>query len=81
MNRTIAQAVVDINQVASQFESSIVIITDHKVIDAKSMLGLSFSILNSKSFKLEIHGKDEEDAKSAMQEVFVKNKLPVEINK
>ncbi|MBO1511504.1 HPr family phosphocarrier protein [Metabacillus bambusae] len=81
MNRTIAQAVVEINQVASKFESSIVMITDDKVIDAKSMLGLSFSIFSSKSFKLEIHGKDEEDAKKAMLEVFTKNKLPVEINK
>ncbi|MFD2215533.1 HPr family phosphocarrier protein [Metabacillus endolithicus] len=81
MNRTIAQAVVEINQVASKFESSIVIITDDKVVDAKSMLGLSFSILTSKSFKLEIHGKDEEDAKNALKEVFVKNKLSVEINK
>ncbi|MFC0274597.1 HPr family phosphocarrier protein [Metabacillus herbersteinensis] len=81
MKRTLAQAVVEINQTASRFESSIVIITDDKMIDAKSMLGLSFTILNSKSFKLEIHGQDEADAKAAIMEVFLKNSLPVEVNK
>lgn len=80
MKKTAVEAVVEINQVASSFESSIVIIADDKIIDAKSMLGLSFSIVSAESFKLEVHGKDEVEAKKAMIEVFTKNKLAVEVN-
>ncbi|OXS78696.1 HPr family phosphocarrier protein [Domibacillus enclensis] len=80
MTLTLAQAVVEINHTASTFKSSIVIKTDEKLIDAKSMLGLSYSVLHSKAFHLEIHGPDEETAKTAMTNVFWKYGLPVKVN-
>ncbi|MCI2256112.1 HPr family phosphocarrier protein [Domibacillus sp. 8LH] len=79
LDKSRAQVVVEINQTASKFKSSIVIMTDNQTIDAKSILGLTYSILNSKSFKLEIHGPDEEEAKVAMSSVFWKHSLPVEV--
>ncbi|WP_050183827.1 HPr family phosphocarrier protein [Domibacillus robiginosus] len=80
MTLTLAQAVVEINETASKFKSSIVMKTDGKLIDAKSMLGLSYTILHSKTFYLEIHGKDEEEAKTEMTKVFWKYNLPVEVS-
>jgi phosphocarrier protein HPr len=79
LDKTLAKIVVEINETASKFESSIVIRTDHKNIDAKSILGLTYSVLSSRTFKLEIHGPDEEQAKAAMAGVFWKNNLPVEV--
>lgn len=78
LDKTLAKAVVEINQTANKFRSSIVIRTDDKNIDAKSMLGLTYTVLSSKTFKLEIHGPDEAEAKMAMSRVFMKNGLPVE---
>lgn len=60
ISNTFAQLVVEINKTAQQFQSSIVIKTDDKSIDAKSILGLTYSILSSETFVLEIHGPDEE---------------------
>ncbi|WNS79220.1 HPr family phosphocarrier protein [Domibacillus sp. DTU_2020_1001157_1_SI_ALB_TIR_016] len=80
MSLTLAHAVVEINEIASKFKSSIVIKTDEKMIDAKSMLGLSYSILHSKEFHLEIHGPDEEEAKKEMMIIFWKYNLPIGIN-
>ncbi|MCM3790245.1 HPr family phosphocarrier protein [Domibacillus indicus] len=77
LDKTTAHIVAEINQTASQYKSSIVIITDHKMIDAKSIPGLTYSILSSSSFKLEIHGPDEEKAKLAMASVLWKQSLPV----
>ncbi len=79
LDKARAQVVIEINQTASKFKSSIVITTDNQSIDAKSILGLTYSILNSKSFKLEIHGPDEKEAKIAMSSVFWKHSLPVEV--
>lgn len=71
------KTIVDINKTANQFKSSIVINVNNKHIDAKSILGLSMILLGSDKFALEIHGPDEEDAKSAMVEVFKKHSLDV----
>lgn len=79
LNKSLAKVVYEINETANKFGSSIVIITDNKTIDAKSILGLTYSVLNSQTFKLEIHGQDEEEAKTAMARVFWKNNLPVEV--
>ncbi|MBD8114846.1 HPr family phosphocarrier protein [Priestia megaterium] len=79
LNKTLAKVVVEINETANKFQSSIVIKTDDKTIDAKSILGLTYTVLSSKKFELEIHGSDEEDAKKAMSHVFWKNNLPVEV--
>lgn len=79
LNKTLAKVVVEINETANKFQSSIVIKTDDKTIDAKSILGLTYTVLSSKKFELEIHGADEEDAKKAMSHVFWKNNLPVEV--
>ena len=79
LNKSLAKVVVDINETANKFEASIVIKTDDKTIDAKSILGLTYTVISSKTFQLEIHGKDEEEAKNAMSHVFWKNNLPVEV--
>lgn len=74
------KSIVDINQTAANFKSSIVLQINHKIVDVKSILGLSITLLNSDTYKLEIHGPDETEAKSAMIEVFKKHHLAVEIN-
>ncbi|MEF2097336.1 HPr family phosphocarrier protein [Bacillus sp. CFBP9009] len=79
LNKSLAKVVVEINETANKFQASIVIKTDDKTIDAKSILGLTYTVISSKTFQLEIHGKDEEDAKKAMSHVFWKNNLPVEV--
>jgi phosphocarrier protein len=74
------QAVVDINQTAARFKSSIVLRINHsKFVDIKSILGLSITLFRSNDYKLEIHGPDEREAKSAMMEVFKKHHLLVEL--
>ncbi|XEC95648.1 HPr family phosphocarrier protein [Paenibacillus tarimensis] len=73
------RAIVEINQTANRFTSSIVIQLDSKIIDAKSILGLSMTLLSSQKYTLEIHGPDEVEAKSAMIDVFRKHDLIVEL--
>ncbi|OXS78794.1 PTS sugar transporter [Domibacillus enclensis] len=80
MSNTFAQLVVDINRTAQQFASSIVIKTDQRSIDAKSILGLTYSVLSSKTFELEIHGEDEEEAKKEMVKVFHHYNVSVKVN-
>ncbi|TLS50316.1 HPr family phosphocarrier protein [Paenibacillus antri] len=72
------RAIVDINKEANRFRSSIVLRWDGKVIDAKSILGLSLTLLGSQSYALEIHGPDEVEAKAAMLAVFRKHHLAIE---
>ncbi|GGF93264.1 HPr family phosphocarrier protein [Paenibacillus abyssi] len=75
------RAIVDINQTAARFKSSIVLrINDAKFVDAKSILGLSLTLYQTDEYRLEIHGPDEVEAKSAMLEVFNKHHLHVEVN-
>jgi phosphocarrier protein len=71
-------AVVEISQTASKFVSSIVLQFENKYIDAKSILGLFTTLLESTTYKLHVHGPDEEEAKKAMQEVFAKHNLKIE---
>jgi phosphocarrier protein HPr len=74
------KAIVDINQTAANFNSSIVLRINHnKYVDAKSILGLSITLMKTDECKLEIHGPDESAAKSAMLEVFKRHHLTVEI--
>jgi phosphocarrier protein HPr len=80
VSKTFAEAVVEINRTAQQFQSSIVIKTKNRTVDAKSILGLSHSILMAKLFKLEIYGPDEIEAKKEMVSVFKKFELPVEVS-
>ncbi|WP_231581321.1 HPr family phosphocarrier protein [Domibacillus enclensis] len=80
ISNTFAQLVVDINRTAQQFASSIVIKTDQRSIDAKSILGLTYSVLSSKTFELEIHGEDEEEAKKEMVKVFHHYNVSVKVN-
>lgn len=75
-----AQLVVDINRTAQQFTSSIVIKTDQRSLDAKSILGLTYTVLSSKTFVLEIHGPDAEEAKKEMIQVFHHHNLAVEVH-
>ncbi|WP_370297614.1 HPr family phosphocarrier protein [Ammoniphilus sp. YIM 78166] len=64
---------------AQDFSSSIVLHTGNKIVDVKSFLGLSMSLMTSTHYKLEIHGDDEEEAKKAMKDVFEKYGMKVEI--
>lgn len=80
ISNTFAEFVVTINKTAQEFQSSIVIKTDRKSFDAKSILGLTYSILGSKTFELEIHGPDEDEAKKAMTYVFHQHNVPVCVN-
>jgi phosphocarrier protein HPr len=80
ISNTFAELVVVINKTAQEFQSSIVIKTDRKSFDAKSILGLTYSVLSSKTFELEIHGPDENEAKKAMANVFYRHNVPVHVN-
>ncbi len=76
------RAIVDINQMAANFKSSIVLrINDTKFIDVKSILGLSITLYQTDAYRLEIHGPDEAEATAAMIEVFNKHHLQVEVNR
>lgn len=66
---------------ANKFKSSIVLHVENKIIDVKSFLGLSVSLMsNSTQYKLEIHGDDEEEAKVEMKNAFNEYGINVEIN-
>jgi phosphocarrier protein HPr len=66
----------EINQTANRFQSSIVLVSDNKALDAKSLLGLFLSYLSmTKEYIIEIYGPDEEEAKKAMLEVFQKHEI------
>ena len=69
------KAIVEINQAANQFQSSIVIHVGTKFIDVKSILGLSVTLFNNQAYKLEIHGPDEEEASMVMKRIFEKHGL------
>jgi phosphocarrier protein HPr len=47
MNGKGIRAIVDINQTASGFQSSIVLCANNKHIDVKSIIGLSVTLLSS----------------------------------
>ncbi len=79
LDKASAKIIAEINETASQFNSTIVIRANSKSFDAKSMLGLAYSILSCKSFKLDIKGPDEAKAKMEMARVFWKHGLPVEV--
>lgn len=69
------KSIVEINQAANQFQSSIVIHVGTKYIDVKSILGLSVTLFNNQSYKLDIHGPDEEEAREVMKRIFEKHGL------
>ncbi|WP_308222883.1 HPr family phosphocarrier protein [Metabacillus halosaccharovorans] len=66
---------------ANKFKSSIVLHAEEKIIDVKSFLGLSVSLMsNSTQYTLEIHGDDEEEAKEEMKKAFNGYGIKVEVN-
>ncbi|KRE82486.1 PTS sugar transporter [Paenibacillus sp. Soil766] len=69
------KAIVEINQAANQFQSSIVIQVGTRYIDVKSILGLSVTLFNNQAYMLDIHGPDEEEANEVMQRIFDKHGL------
>lgn len=69
------KAIVEINQTAARYKSSIVMQAHNKNIDVKSILGLSMTLMNDEVYQLEIHGPDEAEAKKAMADVFRKHGL------
>lgn len=72
-------SVVEIAQTAGQFSSSIVLQTENKYIDVKSILGLFTTLVSHKSYELHVHGSDAEEAKKAMIDVFTKHGLNVTV--
>ncbi len=80
ISHTFARLVVELNKTAQPFQSSIVLKTNNRSIDVKSILGLTSIVLQSNKFELEIYGPDEEKAKKEMAAVFHKFHLPVKVN-
>ncbi|ADM70769.1 HPr family phosphocarrier protein [Paenibacillus sp. SEL3] len=72
-------AVVEIAQTASKFTSSIVLHSENKYIDVKSILGLFTTLVSSHSYELHVHGPDAEEAKKAIIEVFEKHGLHISV--
>lgn len=72
-------AIVEISQTANKFSSSIVLQFENKYIDAKSILGLFTTLLNTTAYTLHVHGPDEEEAKKAMKEVFAKYNMNIQV--
>lgn len=70
-------AVVEIAQTASKFTSSIVLHSDSKYIDVKSILGLFTTLVGNKTYELHVHGPDADEAKREISEVFAKHGLTV----
>ena len=68
-------AVVEISQTANKFTSSIVLQFENKYIDAKSILGLFTTLLDTNTYTLHVHGPDEAEAKKAMSDVLAKHGL------
>lgn len=71
------RVIVEINQAANQFQSSIVLKVENRHIDVKSILGLSITLLSNQQYELQIHGPDESEARSVMVELFRKHELSV----
>ncbi|WP_336787975.1 HPr family phosphocarrier protein [Paenibacillus sp. MMO-177] len=75
------RTIVEINQTANTFQSSIVMKVDNRLIDVKSILGLSLSLLHDSQYELEIHGPDELEARAVMARLFEKHGLPVTLTR
>lgn len=73
------QAVVDIAQTAGKFKSSVVLRFENKYIDAKSILGLFTTLVDSTEYELHVHGPDAEEAKKAVAEAFERHGLKVKV--
>ncbi|NEW06311.1 HPr family phosphocarrier protein [Paenibacillus sp. SYP-B3998] len=71
------KAIVEINQAANQFKSSIVMKVGNRFIDVKSILGLSITLFSNQVYHLEIHGPDEAEARAIMVNLFEKHGLPL----
>lgn len=74
------RTIVEINQNANLFKSSIVLHVGNKYIDVKSILGLTVTLVRDYDYHLEIHGSDEVSAKITMKEIFNKHGLRVIVN-
>lgn len=72
------KAIIEINRAANQFQSSIVIQVGMRFIDVKSILGLSVTLFNNQTYKLDIQGPDEEEAKEVLKGIFDKHGLKID---
>ncbi|WP_246939014.1 HPr family phosphocarrier protein [Bacillus pinisoli] len=79
MNGVDTKTIIEIAAKAAEFQSSIVLRANNKHIDVKSILGLSVTLVTAQQYLLEIHGPDENEAKTAMVKVFEKNGLNVKV--
>jgi phosphocarrier protein len=80
MDEKAIRLLVEINQTASNFTSSIVLRVGNKFIDVKSIVGLSLTLMTSQGFALEIYGPDDDAAKLAMVQIFKKHGISVNVN-
>lgn len=78
MTNQIAKQLATVNQVASQFSSSIVIKFDDKNIDVKSILGLFTSLTGSATYELEVRGSDAIKAAEAVTKAFEEAGLKID---
>jgi phosphocarrier protein HPr len=72
-------AIVELSQTANKFRSSIVLQTENKYIDVKSILGLFTTLVGGHAYELHVHGPDADAAKNALAEVFAKHNLNVKV--
>lgn len=79
MSNTNNASIVEISQTANKFRSSIVLQYENKYIDVKSILGLFTTLVTDGQFYLHVHGPDADDAKKAMNDVFQKYNMSVEV--
>lgn len=73
------ETVVEISQTANKFRSSIVLAYENKYIDVKSILGLFTTLTSKGNYQLHVHGPDAKEAKAALDEVFKKHQMKVQI--
>ncbi|SDS87232.1 phosphocarrier protein [Paenibacillaceae bacterium GAS479] len=73
------KAIIEINQAASRYQSSIVLHAGSRSIDVKSILGLTITLVRDENYTLEIHGSDEAEATPGMLEVFSRHGMRVDV--
>jgi len=72
-------AIVELSQTANKYRSSIVLQTENKYIDVKSILGLFTTLVGGHAYELHVHGPDADEAKKDLAAVFAKHNLNVTI--
>jgi phosphocarrier protein HPr len=72
-------AIVELSQTANKYRSSIVLQTENKYIDVKSILGLFTTLVGNHAYELHVHGPDAVEAKKDLASIFAKHNLNVTV--